>query len=139
MAVYLSLVNKNKMSRFNSKIVYIWFQELFVEQISKFKENVIVYISGYVVKMVRKKIQCVVCANALTCSRSEAERNPAFALLNRKRWGQLTDSSFDLIAICFETEKLFISLEKQGKLTTLKSISAKITSSVLKHLFQKSD
>ena len=127
-----------KYIEFKGQFVFC-FQELFVQQISRFKENIIVYISGYVVKMVRKKIRCVICAKALTCSRSEAENSPAFALLNRKRWGQLTDSSFDVIAICIETEKLFVSLEKQGKLTTLKMISSKITCSVLKHLFQKSD
>ena len=119
--------------------LHFYFQELFVSQISNFKECVIVYIAGFVARMVRKKIHCEVCASALISTRSEAENKPSFALLNRKRWGQLIDASSDLILICAEAEKLFISLEKQCKLTTLSSISSKITSSVLKQLFQKSD
>jgi hypothetical protein len=115
------------------------FQAIFNENISNFKECVIVYIAGYVVKMVQKKISCSVCVSALVCSRLEAEEKPSFALLNRKRWGNLTDASSDLILVCIETERIFISLEKQCKIESLSSITTKIASSILKHFFQRSD
>ena len=115
------------------------FQEPYLSHISSYKENVVVYMAGYVGKMVKKKIRCQTCAGALTCSRFEAENNASFALLNRKRWGQLVDSSSDVIAICIETERLFVFLEKQGQLTTLSSISSKISRCILKHLFLRTD
>jgi len=99
----------------------------------------VVYIAGYVVKMVMQKVRCPICIAALTCSRSEADRNPSFALLNRKRWGQLIDASSDVILICIETERLFTVMSKQSNFNSFSSISAKIANSVLKHFFMKSN
>jgi len=89
--------------------------------------------------MVQKKIRCEICAGAMTSSRQEAEQTPSFALLNRKRWGQLTDASSDVVLILTAAERHFTVLEKQEKLSSLSSISSKISLSVMQFLFQKSD
>ena len=120
---------------------FIVFKKSLCENISEYKEAVIVYIAGYVVKMVRKKIQCPKCIDSLICSRSEAEQNLSYALLNRKRWGKLIDSSSDVILVCLETEKIFSVLCKgaREKIPTLSNISTKITHSILKLYYQKSN
>ena len=106
-----------------------------------YKEAVIVYIAGYVVKMVRKKIRCSTCLDALICSREEAESKTSFALLNRKRWGKLIDSSSCVITVCIEAEKVFSVLFKENN----HNISKKnftillIVDSILKKFFLKSD
>ena len=99
----------------------------------------VVYIAGYVVKMVARKVNCETCLHSLITSREEAEKNPSFALLNRKRWGRLIDSSSDVITVCIETEKVFEFLtKKDGTLSTLKKgIAPFIVSTVLKRLFSR--
>ncbi len=84
---------------------------------------------------------CQTCHEALVCSRSEAEQNPAFALLNRKRWGNLIDASPDVISICLETEKVFTALSHRN-VPSLKGeqfISSKIVVTILNHFFLKSN
>ena len=101
----------------------------------------VVYIAGFVVKMVKRKMTCENCLDSLITSREEAERNPSFALLNRKRWGRLIHSSSDVITVCIETEKVFeFLLKKDGTLSTLKKgIAPFIVSTVLKRLFSRTN
>ena len=108
---------------------------------SAYKEAVVVYIAGFVVKMVKRKLTCETCLDSLITTREEAEKNPSFALLNRKRWGRLIDSSSDVITVCIETEKLFVFLtKKDGTLSTLKKgIAPFIVSTVLKGLFSQTN
>jgi hypothetical protein len=102
-------------------------------QLSRYKEAVVVYIAGYVIRMVRKNWTCQTCLDALISSRSDAEQNPAFALLNRKRWGNLIDASPDVVSLCIETEKVFTALT-QGNAQSIsgaRSISSKIVVTIL--------
>jgi len=106
-----------------------------------YKEAVVVYISGYVVKMVRRKLKCCICLDALTCSRDEAESNVSFALLNRKRWGNLIDASSDVITVCNETEKIFtIILKENNDILSKKNLLVLlIVDAILKKFFLKAN
>jgi hypothetical protein len=107
--------------------------------LTEYKEAVVVYIAGYVIKMVQKKVTCKTCLEALFCSREEAEQSFAFALLNRKRWGQLIDASCDVIALCNETEKIFSGLSQKSETFFPKKrlISSIVVNAVLKRFFLK--
>ena len=120
---------------------YLYFQARLCNGLTAYKEAVVVYIAGFVVKMVKRKVTCENCLDSLITSREEAERNPLFALLNRKRWGRLIDSSSDVITVCIETEKVFeFLIKKDGKLSTLKKgIAPFIVSTVLKRLFSRTN
>ncbi len=100
-------------------------------KLSDYKVKVIRYISGCVIKMTQRQWKCGDCLQALICSQEEAAENPAFALLNRKRWGRLIDSSNDVIRICLETEKHIV--QKIGERATAPSRDAipKIAAHVL--------
>jgi hypothetical protein len=100
---------------------------------------VVAYIAGFVVKIVKRKICCPTCVASLICSRQEAEREPAFALLNRKRWGNLVDASTDVISICLETENFFSFLVKDKSFFCQNLIEAKIANAILQHFFCKSE
>jgi len=119
------------------KHFYGLFQGLLNEQISSFKEAAICYISGYVVKMVRKKIQCATCLEALTAPLND--REDRMMLQKRKTWGGLIVSSPDVISICLETEKQFTILQTNQTFSSLSNLKAKITSFVIKNLFEKTD
>ena len=124
----------------NTDPLCIFFQERICNnRLTDYKEAVVVYIAGYVVKMVKKKILCKTCQDALICSREEAERNFSFALLNRKRWGQLIDASGDVIALCNETEKVFSGLLQKSEafLPKKNPISSVVVTAVLKRFFLK--
>ena len=118
-----------------------FFQPILCDGLTTYKEAVVVYIAGFVVRSIQKKIDCETCVGALICSREEAQVNPSFSLLNRKRWGKLIDSSSDVINVCIETEKAFCKVEKttNGFMTKKKSIATFIVSTVLKHVFLKSN
>ena len=120
---------------------FLLFQPILLRGLSTYKEAVVVYIAGFVVRSIQKKIDCETCLGALICSREEAEKNLSFSLLNRKRWGKLIDSSSDVINICIETEKTFCQLEKttNGFMTKKRSISPLIVSTVLKSVCSKSN
>lgn len=65
-------------------------------------ENVVVYISGYVVKFVMKKIKCIPChMSSETISTSSIDY---FMLLNVKNNGGLKRPSQDVVAICKQIE-----------------------------------
>ena len=121
--------------------LYFLFQGTFCHGLSLYKEAVVVYIAGYVVKMVRKKLKCPICLDALTCSREEAESKVSFALLNRKRWGNLIDSSSDVITVCIETEKIFtVLLKENSEIISKKNLLVlSIVDAILKKFFLKAN
>ena len=110
-----------------------------VHGLSDFKESVIIYISGYVVRMVQKKIRCEECLASL--QESEVSPGKTHQLLHRKKWGCLTIPSEDVIKVCLETEKSLAFLMAQGmdSLLRQKFLSQKISSTTLKRLFSKTD
>jgi hypothetical protein len=91
--------------------------------------------------MVRKKVRCSTCLDALICSREEAESKASFALLNRKRWGKLIDSSSDVITVCIEAEKILsVLLKENGNNISKKNFTVlRIVDSILKKFYLKSD
>lgn len=70
---------------------------------SEFKDSVLFYISGYVVKMVQKKLNCNICAEALTEDINQRAKNHQ-ALLRRKKFGKLIKASDDVLFVCSITE-----------------------------------
>ncbi len=59
--------------------------DLMCQNLSKFKECAATYIAGYVIKMVRRKIQCKECRSALLCKKKEATAK--YSLTLRKKMG----------------------------------------------------
>ena len=55
---------------------------------------VVVFITGYLVRMVTRHVCCPLCLSALICSKEEAEKMLLFVLQNCKRWGNFINSSF---------------------------------------------
>ena len=108
--------------------------------LSEFKESVVVYISGYVVRMVQKKLRCEDCIAALHDS-AEFLTKPSHQLLRRKNWGNLVVASDDVIKICSETEKMVSNLLIQNPNGLLRnvSLSQKVSTSILKRLFHRTD
>ena len=78
-------------------------------QLSPFKDAVVGYIAGYVVRMVRKKINCSECKSALISDGADGFDEPPScrALLTQKNRGGLLQPSVSVIKICKETEKSF--------------------------------
>lgn len=75
-----------------------------VIQLSRYVENVVTYIAGYVVRSVEKEIHCDVCKSALLVV-DDSISATKFALLNTKNRGGLKKASQDLIIVCEATEK----------------------------------
>ena len=72
-------------------------------QLSRYVENVVGYIAGYVVKMIAKEIRCETCLSALLADDDDNAKN--YALLNLKNRGGLKKTSQHVIAVCDATEK----------------------------------
>jgi hypothetical protein len=91
--------------------------------------------------MVTRQIRCPLCLAALICSKEEAEKMPSFALQNRKRWGNLINSSSDVVSVCLQAEKVFSALlcENPDSIFHIDSVQSKISNSVLKHFFLQSN
>ena len=77
-----------------------------VIELSDFKEAVISYIAGYVIKMVEKKIHCMQCIAALTTTK---EAIPDL-FVTWKTNGGLKLPSPGLLKVCKETEKCVIRM-----------------------------
>jgi hypothetical protein len=71
---------------------------------------VVVFITGYVVRIVTRHICCPLCLAELICSKEEAEKMLLFALQNHKRWGNLINSSSDVVSVCLQAQKVFSAL-----------------------------
>jgi hypothetical protein len=97
---------------------------------SKFKEAVLYYVSGFVVRKVIQKLNCDECANALTASDEESQNE---ALLKRKRFGNLVRASQDAFFVCKITESLISKTFKEGLPTD--DFMPKFLSLVLKECF----
>jgi DNA transposase THAP9 len=83
--------------------------------LSEYKQAVIAYIAGYVIRMARKKLSCLVCIEALTTEESyidettgEIDIGTEFVL--KKDRGGLVKASPSVVEVCKETEKCFIRM-----------------------------
>lgn len=111
-----------------------------VDQISPYKQAAIGYIAGYVVRMVRKHINCPTCTSALVSNATKAivltrEIHTANQqLINTKDRGGLVRPSQDVVLVCEATEVCFQRLinSNAGKLPQAKGIVQSIVSVVLK-------
>jgi len=72
--------------------------------LSIYKEYLIPYISGFVIKMVKKRIKCPVCISALTLESDQIFDNLMFIEIKNK--GGLTKPSQSVVRICECTERL---------------------------------
>lgn len=78
--------------------------------LSQYKQAVIAYMAGYVVKMVKRKIKCVDCQLALKAepvTTSAASNNVGNDFMVMKDRGGLIKASSSVIVVCQETEKCF--------------------------------
>ena len=107
--------------------------------LSEYKKSVIIYIAGYVVKMMQNKIHCQQCLLALESSSVEPNK-AEFGLLRKKAWGKLIVASPDVIEVCSQTEKIlnFVQQKSKDQIFHEKSIVHKLTTSVLKKVFTSS-
>ena len=98
-------------------------------ELSEFKEAVISYVAGYVVKMVQKKIKCLQCLAALTTSKEKLSD----LFVTWKTKGGLNLPSLGLQKICQETEKCILRMlnANEGGLPHAAGISKAIATTVL--------
>ena len=96
------------------------------ETMSEFKTTAINYIAGAVVKMVQRRLKCMVCNKALTTCDDEKIHQ----LIKLKDRGALVEASPRVICVCLESEKCFQRLSG-GKLPQGFGISASISAAVL--------
>ncbi|XP_031776893.1 uncharacterized protein LOC116415796 [Nasonia vitripennis] len=72
--------------------------------LSEYVSEIIAYISGAVVEVVKKKIQCELCLKSLETEETEEVLS---TLQRRKTFGKLISASKDVITICEIAEKVF--------------------------------
>jgi len=68
-----------------------------------YRQDIIEYISGFVVKQLKKTITCHICCDALV------DQTKKHALIDIKNRGGLIKSSTDVITLCKASEQVFIS------------------------------
>jgi len=107
------------------------------ETISEYKEAAVSYIAGFVVRMIKRRLQCMACENALTDKSGKVHKFVAL-----KDRGGLHKASDSVVSVCLETEKSFQRLLKlnEGQLPQGFGVSSALASSVLSncaglHLF----
>ncbi len=94
----LTLSNKNFMKKFTNFGWPVFFRILAAQEpvpevdviipcLSNFKEQVVTYIAGYVVKMVKRKVNCPEYLASLTFDSVNDTLPHSFCLLNRKKMG----------------------------------------------------
>ncbi|XP_018571162.1 uncharacterized protein LOC108910899 [Anoplophora glabripennis] len=74
--------------------------------LTNYSENVVSYIAGYVIKMIKKTVHCEDCLSLLI---EENPDDPNYYLIKRRNLGAYLFPSKSLVLICSETEK-FIRL-----------------------------
>ena len=114
--------NNNDEISFPSEIVIEFIPHL--NPLSEFKEAAISYIAGYVVKMMRKKIKCLKCLEALVSDKIVSQND----FIKYKNKAGLVMPSFSIVSVCLCTEKFLqreLNMSKDGLLDnkTVASIS----------------
>jgi hypothetical protein len=103
--------------------------------LSEYCNNIIVYVSGYVVKKLLRKVNCPDCALSLVEENEVLEHS---LFLSQRDKGGLKKPSKDVVSVCTFTEKCIRSelAVCKGKLRT-GNIGNRITTLVLKHTLEK--
>jgi len=113
--------------------------EEIVASLTNFKEQVLGYIAGYVVRMVRRKVKCAECLTSLIFD-PLIDESQSFLLLQRKKWGRLIEASNNVIKICEEAERILSHFMTQDRLCfTKKGFSLKLIISIKKRLLTQKD
>lgn len=81
------------------------------EQLSKYVTNVVVYISGFIVRKLLKTIYCAECANSLSGTLESGSE-----LLTRKNMGGLVTPSRDVVKLCKIGEQAYRLQQAKGML-----------------------
>ena len=113
---------------------------LLFQGLSQFKESVVAYISGYVVRMIQRKVCCEECLESLIDANNPLT-DQWFQLLKQKKWGSLVVASTDVIKVCLETELLLSKLLIQigDNLPKESFLALKVSTAVLKKTFSKAE
>ena len=99
--------------------------------LSPFKEAVVEYIAGYVVKSVEKTTVCTECKVALRAPEEPCMESPTPSLVRCKDRGGVVKPSKCVIKTCSETEKCFQRMAKTVAVPSHPKIMQAIVSSVL--------
>jgi len=102
--------------------------------LSKYCDNTVYYIAGYVARNVLKYLPCPQCAQALTTT--ENSPSGSSTLLQIADRGGLKKPSFETDLICRETEKCCKRIESQ-KPTTGKGFTALVVGAVTNQVLNK--
>ena len=104
---------------------------------SEFKLSAISYISGYVVRMVQKKVQCSKCCKALEAK--DIRNLLAPKPVNRKLGGNLVFASEDIVQVCSETELTICKLKSltNENLPKCKKLSLIVENRVLQKILSR--
>lgn len=97
-------------------------------------ENIVTYIAGFVVKKLKKKINCDNCISMLEQDNKQLEEDcfsnkQRYLLLKRKVFGQLTNATNFVVKLCLKTERVIKELKNLNKLF-IKNIENLIISKV---------
>ena len=100
--------------------------------LSPYKQAAVGYISGYVVRMVIKRIHCIECQTALSVPES-SETEPGHVLISMKDNGGLIKPSTSVMRVCEATERCYSHYLVNDKASLLhhESTIATITNKVL--------
>lgn len=103
-----------------------------IESLSLYVENAVYYISGYVIRMVRKKTNCLDCIDALEDTQVDPSVKMS-TLLRQKNRGGLVLPSNSVTTICSQTEKCFRRMlaATRGQLPKGHKLSLTMTNAVL--------
>lgn len=106
--------------------------------LSEFKSNVITYIAGFVVKMVKRNLTCQTCLDSLESTSPSLKTTES--LLKRKKYGRLVEASPDVIKVCEVSEKLITQAISKDKDFFLRpNFALKVAVCAKQILFSKKD
>lgn len=94
----------------------------FSKSVEGFVDNIVVYISGFVVRKAMLKISCVACRSCLVTSNILEHYSPMYQLLELKNKGGLLVPSHGLVNLLLATEKL---MRRMMNVTSARSLCSK--------------
>ena len=100
--ISINIVRKYNLSERTSKLIdhdYSFISN--ISSITEYKKIAISYVSGFIFRMVKKQIFCMLCCNAIGSKKHAPESN----FLKVKDSGDHIKPTKDLIVVCKETEK----------------------------------
>lgn len=102
---------------------------------TQYKNEVISYIAGYIIRKLMKKLNCVECINALTVRDAETNQN----LINIKSRGSLLYPSRDVIYICKQVDNaltMYIKVHKNLSDININTVTYDIMKNIISYTSQ---